>query len=441
MKIVFIITSSGDAYYCGNCFRDNLMAQAMKKAGHQVVIMPIYLPLRQKEFQADTPLFFPATSFYVGQKLFKDRSMPSWLKKLLGTQPMLNLAMSMAGTTTSEGMEDMTLSMINGEGETFGSMVQEMIDWILAKECPDVVYISSSMLVGIAKALKTQCSKLNMSCPKIVCVAQDEEVWIDGLRPEDAASAWRGISDNLRYADAVITTSKHYKEKMKNLMRKSSENSFASSFDSQYVRVVYPGVDIEKYASDKHPLDPTIGFFYRMNQLDGLDVLVKAFVMLKQKGSVPRLKLRIGGGYTSQDKTFLSGVRQMLNPYKKDVIIEETYGWEHHAAFYRQVSVMAVPLQFEESVGLYLLEAFAAGVPAIEPDIGSFSEIVDKAGLVYRKNDVETLAHALEMIFVTPGLWEQCSEEASTLARERYSDVATAKALESVISNIENKNK
>ena len=154
MKIVFVITSSGDAYYCGNCFRDNLMAQAMKQAGHEVVIMPVYLPLRQKTFQADTPLFFPATTYYVAQKFFKHSSIPKWLQKLLGIKPLLNLAMSMAGTTTSDGMEDMTLSMISGEVRPFTDMVQPMVDWILQTEKPDVVYVSSSMLLGIAKALK-----------------------------------------------------------------------------------------------------------------------------------------------------------------------------------------------------------------------------------------------------------------------------------------------
>ena len=359
MKIVCIITSSGDAYYCGNCFRDNLMAQAMKQAGHQVVIMPIYLPLKQKEFQADTPLFFPATSYYVGQKYFKDKPMPSWLKKLLGAQPFLDLAMSMAGTTTSDGMEDMTLSMITGEGVTFGYMVQEMIDWIVNKEQPDVVYISSSMLVGIAKALKEHAPSL-----KVICLAQDEEVWIDGLREADAAQAWRGIAENLKYADAIITTSEYYKNKVLGMLK---SNGQWPNDKGQYpsVHIVYPGVDIQQYATEDHPVDPTIGFFYRMNQSDGLDVLAKAFVMLKQRGSIPNLKLRIGGGYTSQDKAFLKGVKQILAPYIKDVVMEDTYYWEHHAEFYKKISVITVPLQFEESVGLYLLEAFAAGVPAV----------------------------------------------------------------------------
>ena len=47
MKVVYIIPGAGDSFYCGNCFRDNLQASALKKMGHDVIIMPLYLPLKK----------------------------------------------------------------------------------------------------------------------------------------------------------------------------------------------------------------------------------------------------------------------------------------------------------------------------------------------------------------------------------------------------------
>lgn len=41
MKILFIVPGSGDSFYCGNCFRDNLQASALRKAGHEVIVMPL----------------------------------------------------------------------------------------------------------------------------------------------------------------------------------------------------------------------------------------------------------------------------------------------------------------------------------------------------------------------------------------------------------------
>ena len=180
MKVLFILPGSGDSFYCGNCFRDNLQALALRKAGHEVVIMPLYLPLKQASFQGDVPLFFPATTYYVEQKMFGNRRMPSWMKRMLGSDTMLDMASSLSGTTSAEGMEDMTLSMIEGEGLAFEENVKHLIDWVKQTEKPDVIQLSSSLLLGIAKELKKE-TKL-----PIVCSLQDEEVWIDSLKSEFA---------------------------------------------------------------------------------------------------------------------------------------------------------------------------------------------------------------------------------------------------------------
>ncbi|MCC8197151.1 MAG: hypothetical protein LIP06_00850 [Tannerellaceae bacterium] len=73
MKILFIIPGSGDAFYCGNCFRDNLQASALRKAGHDVIIMPLYLPFTDASFQADTPLFFSSDRFLYGTTFLRKK--------------------------------------------------------------------------------------------------------------------------------------------------------------------------------------------------------------------------------------------------------------------------------------------------------------------------------------------------------------------------------
>ena len=73
ITVLFIVPGSGDLFYCGNCIRDNLYANALRKAGHNVIIMPLYLPLTFNAFQADTPLFFPATSYFTALKFFRKR--------------------------------------------------------------------------------------------------------------------------------------------------------------------------------------------------------------------------------------------------------------------------------------------------------------------------------------------------------------------------------
>ena len=412
MKILFIIPGSGDSFYCGNCFRDNLQVKALREQGQEVIVMPLYLPLGQEEFQADTPLFFPATTLYAAQRLFGGKRMPRWLERVTGSKWLLNVAASMAGTTTSEGLDGLTLSMIQGNDEAFQEMVTRMIDWIQDQERPDIVHLSSSLLIGIAKELKRQ-----MDIP-IVCSLQDEEVWIDRLEQSTAERAWKGIVESSRYIDCFVTTSHFYRDMILKRFPELNE-----------VEVIYPGVQVERYFSNERVSNPTIGFFYRMNREDGLDILADAFVLLKKSGRVPGLQLRIGGGYTSVDKPFINRIKKTLRPYEADVIWEEMYGLERHAAFYRQITVIAVPLRFEESVGLYLCEAFANGCPAVEPATGSFPEIVGNAGLLYPENTPERLAEALATLFNDPERLAQCRENALTLARERYSHEVAARKL------------
>ena len=145
MKILFIVPGSGDSFYCGNCFRDNLQASALRKAGHEVIVMPLYLPLRHRSFQADTPLFFPATTFYTAQKFFGKRKMPDWLKRITGSDTLLNVASSLSGSTSAEGLEEMTLAMITGKDAAFLDMVDQLICWVKDREKPDIIHLSSTL--------------------------------------------------------------------------------------------------------------------------------------------------------------------------------------------------------------------------------------------------------------------------------------------------------
>jgi glycosyltransferase involved in cell wall biosynthesis len=414
LKILFVVPGAGDAFYCGNCFRDSLHAHALRRAGHEVAVMPLYLPLKDASFTADTPLFFPAVSLFVGQKYFRRKAMPEWMEKIMNSDFALRMAASLSGTTSSDGLEEMTFSMINGEGSVFTRQVKPLVEWIKREtRQPDIIHLSSSLIIGIAKTLRHEIPHI-----PLVCSLQDEEVWIDGLKPADAEAAWKGIADNSRYIDRFTASSRFYKQ--------AAERRLPSVGN---VDVVYPGVEIEKYASAQYPDRPTVGFFYRMNEADGLDILSEAFVKLKRENRVAGLQLHIGGGYTSQDRPFLRRVRRILKPCERDVEWFDAYSPGQHAAFYRGISAISVPLRFEEGIGLYLCEAFATGRPAIEPDTGSFREITGGAAVLYSPNSPDALADAIATLFTAAGRWDECRRRALQLAASRYSETVQAEKL------------
>lgn len=418
MKILFIIPGAGDNFYCANCFRDNLYASALRKAGHDVVISPLYLPLKHSSFQTDSPLFFPATTYYLAHKFFRNSKMPGWMEQLTGSDFMLNYAASKSGTTTPKGLEELTLSMITGEDAVFQAEISKMIDWIKTQEQPDIIHLSSSLLIGIAKLLRSQ-----LRIP-IVCSLQDEEVWIDNMEERYANLAWQQIGEGMRYVDQLITTSEYYKAIA--LEKLSGRTN---------IEVVYPGFDEEKYTNPASPQEPVIGFFYRMCEKSGLHILVDAFIKLKAQNTIPHLKLKVGGGFNDLDKKFLKELKSRLSPFREDVEFRETYSLDDHQEFYQSISVISVPIKFDEGIGLYLCEAFAAGVPAVVPATGSIPEIVADAGILYHPNTSEALANALEQALGDSAKFVELKEKANQLAANRYSATVMAERLQKIYNN------
>lgn len=413
MKILFIVPGSGDPFYCGNCFRDNLHANALRRAGHDVIVLPLYLPLTHQSFEGNTPLFFPATTFYVAQKFFDKRHhMPRWLERALNSPALLRLAASFSGSTSANGMEGITLAMINGSGEAFHSQVLPLVEWVQKHEQPDVIHLSSTLVVGVAKAIK---QRLNIP---IVCSLQDEELWVDTMPKPFADAAWQGIASGLKYVDRFVASSHFYKNKAQKKLPQIAE-----------VDVIYPGIKVEQYAANMEPQVPTIGFFYRMCEANGLHILAQAFALLKSRNTVPGLRLKLGGGYTAVDKKYLRGVKKILAPHMSHVSWSDDYNLSQHADFYKDISVVCVPITFDEGAGLYLCEAFAAGRPAVEPAAGSFPEIVDNAGLTYSPNSSDALADALARLLTDAPLYARSRARAFALSQTRYSSRVAAERL------------
>ena len=44
MKIIQLTPGTGN-FYCGNCIRDNALVSALKRLGHDSLIVPLYFPM------------------------------------------------------------------------------------------------------------------------------------------------------------------------------------------------------------------------------------------------------------------------------------------------------------------------------------------------------------------------------------------------------------
>ena len=70
MKIVHITPSAGDSFYCENCLRDAALIKAIMKTGHDILSVPLYLPLSPEVNESVTPapIFFGGINVFLQQK-------------------------------------------------------------------------------------------------------------------------------------------------------------------------------------------------------------------------------------------------------------------------------------------------------------------------------------------------------------------------------------
>src|SRR5437016_8733470 len=142
--------------YCGNCFRDNTLVKALRQLGHQVQLVPIYLPLtlEDEDQSAGTPLFFSGINVYLEQKSALFRSAPDWFHNLLSSRRLLKWAAGKAAKTRAEDLGELTLSMLLGEQGNQSRELEELIRWLKTQPQPEVICLSNALLIGQARGLK-----------------------------------------------------------------------------------------------------------------------------------------------------------------------------------------------------------------------------------------------------------------------------------------------
>ena len=98
MKIAHIIPGSGGSFYCGNCLRDSKYVTAMKSLGHQVIKVPMYLPLFDDAHDLnEVPVFYGAVNLYLKQNYSIFRHMPAFVEQMLDSKSVLQMAAQKAG--------------------------------------------------------------------------------------------------------------------------------------------------------------------------------------------------------------------------------------------------------------------------------------------------------------------------------------------------------
>lgn len=175
----------------------------------------------------------------------------------------------------------------------------------------------------------------------------------------------------------------------------------------------------------------TISLLYvgALQDIKGVDVLVRGFARVLQRGYDATLSIAGSGPFENQ-----------LHELARDIGVDEQIEWlgyvdhDELAAVYDEADVFVYPGLLDEPFGRVLLEALATQTPILASDVGSTDYIVGPAGERFASNDETALADAFERLIenydthyeIIPDHIEQFAPETvETAFSERYHTVAS----------------
>jgi glycosyltransferase involved in cell wall biosynthesis len=95
----------------------------------------------------------------------------------------------------------------------------------------------------------------------------------------------------------------------------------------------------------------------------------------------------------------------------------------------QSIDVLSVPTTYREPKGLYILEAWANGVPVVQPRHGTFPELIEAAGggLLVEPSDPSSLAAGLRQMLEDHDLRSRSGQAGAAAVRDRFHSAAMAK--------------
>lgn len=394
MRIVQLTPGSGDQFYCENCLRDASLVRALRAAGADVVLAPMYLPLSLDNRQPleRTQVFFGGINVYLQQKLGLFRRTPRWLDKLFDADWLLQRVSKRAGMTSAAQLGEMTLSMLQGAHGRQAKEIDRLIEFLTSPEHkPDVMVLSNLLLAGLAEPIKKR-----LGC-KLVCWLQDEDGFVDDLGEPWAQRVWEQLSGLVPFFDLFLPVSHFFSELMQKRL----------SIPPEKMQVCPPGIDLSMYEPPASVSEAqTIGFLGRMCRGNGLDLLGQCFTALGQTAGLEHSRLLLCGGMTSADrKAVHTLIRQLQeNGLSERSEFQEAFDQETRLRFLRRLRVLCSPSRQHPAYALNVLEAMACGVPFVAPKAGVYPEWskLTGGGVVYEPNTPAQLHRAMEPLLRDP---------------------------------------
>ena len=422
------ITAGAGGMYCGSCLQDNALAAELIARGHDVTLIPLYTPLLTDEANVTRPnVLFGGISVYLQQHSPFFRRTPRFIDRLIDAPRVISTFADRSVSTDPKLLGDLTISMLEGTDGVLRKEFDKLLEWVAGEPKPEIVSITNSMLLGLARPLRQA-----LSCP-IVCTLQGEDFFVEGLTQPYKTRALDLMRQRVKEIDRFIAVSDFYAAFMKDYLRIPGDR----------LSVVPLGVNVKGFEKRVSTSDDIfrVGFMARVAPEKGLHLLAQAFVKLRNRvGSTARIRLEAAGYLSRAHEGYLGDVRKILadTGLLDDFRYRGALDRSSKASFLNELDVHSVPATFDDAKGLPLLEAMACGVPVVQPRRGSFTEIVERTGggLLVRPDDADSLADGLFTLWRDHKMRDQLARRGYAGVRERYTIQLSANRLLTVYESL-----
>lgn len=237
----------------------------------------------------------------------------------------------------------------------------------------------------------------------------------------------RGEQEVLRLADRIIAATPAEQAQLQWLYQSNTRK----------VSIIPPGVDLSHFypiPADEAkevigvpPDDRLLLFVGRIEPLKGIDTLIEAIALMRQKGVFDKhpLCLSVIGGEPSLSPQTISAEMARLQSMRERYDLGDLVaflgkrGQDTLPYYYSSADAVVVPSHYE-SFGMVALEAMACGTPVVASQVGGLAFLVQdgETGYTVPVDDPQALAERLTRLIEDPALRDQMGKQAATIARE-----------------------
>lgn len=405
MRIAYL-TAGAAGMYCGSCMHDNALARALQRKGVDCVLLPIYTPIRTDEQDVSSEqLFFGGINLFLLEQLPVFRWVPPAIRRWLDSPRLLKWVSGRAAQPSDKMLGRLTVSMLRGLDGPQASEAKRLASWLREELQPEVVLLSNFLIGGVLPAIRK-----SLPDASLVVTLQGDDIFIDYLKSPYREQVIEEMKRLVPIVDRFIVHSQFYADKMSAML----------DIPQEKIGLLPLAIDVQHYAdSHSHPQgagDGTlsegenqakkkwidIGFLARLAPEKGLHHLVAAFLeMLDSDAHLP-VRLHVAGWQGPQHDSYVNDLQQQLERAGAGDRFR-FHGSPDLAGkkrFLEQLDILSVPTDYADPKGLFVLEAWAVGLPVVQPSHGAFSELLAKGqgGLLFPPGDVPALVTQLRRL-------------------------------------------